>query len=241
MSRTTRTLGRASIASLAAAGLLVAGATTASAHVTVSATETAAGAYTVLTFSVPHGCEDSPTGEVAIQIPEPINRVTPTVNPGWEVEMVNEELAEPVDDGHGGELTERVDQVVYTTDDPLPSNLRDTFELSLQLPESTAGQDLVFPTVQTCPDGEAAWVQVAEEGSDGEELDMPAPVLSVTEAATGDEGAEGGDPEATAATQGGAASSGSDSSMTLAVIGLAAGVLGLATGGLALVSVRRRG
>lgn len=171
---------RVAIASVAAAGLLALGATSASAHVTVDASDTSAGAYTLLTFSVPHGCEESPTSEVAIQIPEPINRVTPTVNPGWDVEMVTEELSEPVTDSHGNELTERVSQVVYTTDEPLPADLRDAFELSLQLPESTAGEDLYFPVVQTCPDGEAAWVQLPEDGVDADSLDSPAPVVSVT-------------------------------------------------------------
>ncbi len=70
-----------------------------------------------------------------------------------------EDLAEPVDDGHGGQYTQRVAEIVYTARTPLPHDHRDTFELSLKLPDA-AGETLVFPAVQTCEEGESAWVQV---------------------------------------------------------------------------------
>ena len=54
----------------------------ASAHVTITPSDTAAGAYTVLTVSVGHGCEGSPTTALDIQIPEQILSVTPTLLPG---------------------------------------------------------------------------------------------------------------------------------------------------------------
>ena len=57
----------------------------AQAHVTVSSAGATPGAYTVLTFSVPHGCDGSATTKVAIQIPDGINAVTPTRNANWQV------------------------------------------------------------------------------------------------------------------------------------------------------------
>src|SRR5690606_12643291 len=64
----------------------------ASAHVSVDPESAAAGSHTVLTFSVPHGCEDSPTVKVAIQLPTGISAATPTRNAFYTVEKVLEEL-----------------------------------------------------------------------------------------------------------------------------------------------------
>ncbi|WP_158299767.1 YcnI family protein [Glycomyces paridis] len=191
---------------LARTGLIAAAALTAaaiaapaSAHVTISAANTVAGSYTLLTVSVPHGCEGEATTAIAIQIPEPINAVTPTVNPGWDVEKVMVDLPEPIVDAHGAEITERVDQVVYTAKTPLPDGLRDAFELSLRLPEETAGQTLHFPVVQTCGAAEHPWIEIAEEGQNPDELESPAPFIEVaapevtaepTESSTEDSAAE---------------------------------------------------
>ncbi|MBM7818133.1 uncharacterized protein YcnI [Cellulosimicrobium cellulans] len=180
MRKTLRAVGAAALTT----GIVVVGAGAAAAHVTVTPDTTDAGAYALLTFGVPHGCGDSPTTKVSVQVPEQIVTVTPTVNPGWDVEKVMAALDEPVDDGHGGQYTERVAEVVYTAKAPLPDGYRDALVLSLKLPDA-AGDTLVFPTVQECVDGETAWVQVAAEGEDGHDLEAPAPLVELT-AAEGD-------------------------------------------------------
>ena len=123
------------IARLSAAGLaggavlaLAAVPLAASAHVTVTPSGTAAGSYTVLTFAYSHGCEGSPTTAIAIDIPESIASVSPTLNPNYTIEKVA--------DG------DRTSQVVYTAITPVPDGYRDTIELSLQLPEDAAGETL---------------------------------------------------------------------------------------------------
>jgi hypothetical protein len=185
---------------------------------------------------------------VAIQIPEDILAVTPTRNPFWTVAEQQETLAEPVTDAHGSTTTERDAVIVYTAKTPLPDGQRDTFELSLQLPEEE-GKTLVFPAIQTCEEGETAWAEVAADGQDAGELEHPAPTMTITAAS-----AEGGhdatsasasDGEQTSAdgeeaTAAGAATVDEDSSQALAAAGLGAGVLGLLAGGAALVLVRRR-
>jgi periplasmic copper chaperone A len=135
---------------------LVAAPIAASAHVSVDASTTAAGAYSVLTFSVGHGCEGSPTTSVAISIPETILAVTPTVNPGWTIEKLYSPLETPVEQEHGDALTERVSTVVYTASTPLAADQRDTFALSLAL-AGEEGDVLEFPTLQTCEVGETNW------------------------------------------------------------------------------------
>lgn len=234
---------------VATAGLVTLGvAPPASAHVSVSASDSAAGAYSVLTFSVPHGCDGVATTKIAIQVPEGINSVTPTRNSFYTVDKTLQQLDPPVTDAHGNEITERVSVVTYTARTPLPEGYRDAMELSLKLPDA-AGETLAFPVVQTCTEGETAWTEVAAEGDDTE-LDHPAPLLTLTEAAVGGhrggtaedadaEGAEGASVTSDRVEPVSATSDDSDGN-GLAVAGLAAGLLGLLAGGAAFVRSGRR-
>jgi periplasmic copper chaperone A len=131
-----RTLTRLGAPLAAAAVVTVVAAVPASAHVTISPSDATAGAFTVLTVSVPHGCDGSPTTKVEIQMPESVLSVTPTRNPFYDVESTIEQLDEPVTDAHGNEVTERTSTVVYTANTPLPEGQRDTFELSFQVPDA---------------------------------------------------------------------------------------------------------
>ena len=176
-------LGGAALLGALALGL--SGAAAAHAHVTISADTAEAGSYAVLAVSVPHGCDVSPTTRISIQIPEEISAVTPTRNSFYTTEKVMEQLKTPFTDGHGNEVTERVAEVVYTATTPLPADQRDVFELQLQLPEAAAGSTLFFPTVQTCEEGESAWVQIPADGQDPHELELPAPAVAVVAAGHG--------------------------------------------------------
>jgi len=218
-----RALIAVSVGGLAALG--VAG--TASAHVSIAEGEVTAGAYTLLTFGVPHGCEGSPTTEVRIQMPEAIPQVTPTVDAQWDVTKVMEPLATPIDGGHGQQLTERVAEVVYTARAPLPEGYRQAFVLSLQIPADASGT-LSFPTIQSCEVGETAWIE--QPTDDGVEPEHPAPSVDVVAAddAADPEVDAGGDDDTDGATTG------------LAVAGLVAGLGGLGLGGVALARSRRR-
>ncbi|KAA1425672.1 YcnI family copper-binding membrane protein [Nocardioides antri] len=198
----------------------------AAAHVSVTPSATGAGAYTVLTFSVPHGCDGSPTTRVAIDLPAGIYAVTPTRNPYWNVEKVMDRLEEPITDGHGNKVTERVAQVVYTARTPLPDGQRDTFELSLQLPDAE-GETLAFPVVQGCERGVTGWTEVAADGQDAEALEHPAPLVTITAADEPAGRVEATDEEEV--EEGGG----------LALAGLGAGILGVVLGGLALARSRR--
>ena len=226
-----RTLARLGAVPLALGVAVLGVAGPASAHVTMSASTTAAGAFTVLTVSVPHGCDGSATTEIAIQIPEEINAVTPTRNALWEVDKQVEQLDPPVTDAHGNEITERVATVTYTARTPLPDGYRDAFELSVQLPESE-GTTLVFPTIQTCEQGESAWIEVPEDGQDSEELELPAPSLTITAA----EGDEHGSDETAADEPADAPENGSD----VGAWALGVGLLGVLVGAFAVVQARRR-
>lgn len=226
---------RLAAGSLAAGvGVLVLGAAPASAHVFAEETEVAAGAFSQVTITVPHGCEGSPTTQLEIQIPEDVLGVTPEVHPGWDIEVTTEALDTPVDTGKGGTVTER-DAVVTFTAQPgneLPDHFRDSFTLGYQAPDAP-GEHLFFKTIQTCAEGETAWIE--EYTGEGEEPEHPSPAVLVTEASG--EGHHAAD--AAAADEGEGEGEDDDSSKGLAIGGLVLGALGLATGGVALAKTRR--
>ncbi len=218
----------------------------ASAHVGGTASDASAGAYTIFTMSVPHGCEESPTTKIEIQIPESVLSVTPTRNPLWDVKSTIVKLDEPTTDAHGNEVTERTSSVVYTANTPLPDGQRDAFELSFQVPDAV-GETLTFPTVQTCEKGETGWIEVPADGQDAHELEHPAPAFEITAAAE-----EDGHLEATATKEESDEAAASDTSTddaeadasgnsnAIGIAGLVAGLLGLIAGGLALARSRTK-
>lgn len=240
----TRTLARLGALPVATAAITLSLVGPASAHVTATPSTAAAGAYSVVTFSVGHGCEGSPTTAIEIQVPESVLSVTPSRTPFYDVEKTMEELDEPITDSHGNEVTERVASIVYTADTPLPDGQRDAFELSFQIPDAE-GETLAFPTIQTCEEGETGWTQVPADGQDADELETPAPAFEVTAAAA--DGGHGGDAEESSVEQSAgettdqpaeqaAGTDGGGSALGWA--GLVAGLLGLAAGGLALARTR---
>jgi uncharacterized protein YcnI len=232
---------RLAAGSLAAGvGVLVLGAAPASAHVFAEETEVAAGAFSQVTITVPHGCDGSPTRQLEIQIPEDVLSITPEVHPGWTIEVTSETLDTPITGSHGESITER-DAVVTLTAEPgneLPDDFRDSFTLGYQAPD-TPGETLFFKTIQTCVEGETAWIE--EYTGEGEEPEHPSPAVLVTEGSGDhhDAEAEEADGDVEVAATPAASTEDDDSSNGLAIGGLVLGALGLATGGAALAKSRK--
>jgi uncharacterized protein YcnI len=237
----SRTLARLCVLPAATAALALSLVPPASAHVTATPSSAAAGSSTVVTFSVGHGCEESPTTRIEIQVPESVLSVTPTRNPFWRVESTIAQLDEPATDAHGTTVTERTASVVYTARSPLPDGQRDTFALSFTVPDAE-GEVLAFPTIQTCEEGETAWTEVPAEGQDHDELESPAPSFEILAASEEgdhhDEGAAEESSEEHEAETAPAEDEDGDGSAALGWAGLGAGLLGLAAGGLALARTR---
>ncbi len=209
----------------------------AGAHVSPDKSEVPAGGFTSVALTVGHGCEASPTRQVSVQIPDTINNVTPGVLPGWEIEVVTEELPEPIEGTHGEAITERESEVIFTAEagSELPDGFRQSYTLGFQAPD-TPGEHLFFKTIQTCVEGETAWIQ--EYTGEGEEPEHPSPVVLVTDAEGDGHGAEASDDddaEEVAASEDG---DDSDSATGIAIAGLVAGALGLIVGGTALARGR---
>ncbi|ALV47191.1 nuclear export factor GLE1 [Arthrobacter alpinus] len=230
ISRTLKTT--AALGSTAALMMLGLGA--ASAHVSATPTETAAGAYSLVTFSVGHGCDGSPTTAVTISLPEELNDATPTVNPNWTISKSVEKLDTPITLANGSKVSERTASITYTAKTPLEDHQRDTFTLSLQLPE-TAGTTLHFPTLQTCETGQTDWKEIPAAGADHDSVKAPAPELTITAAVAEDAHGAHGSADVAASTD-----TNDAGASWPAWIGLAAGLAGLVLGGLAFWRTTRK-
>jgi uncharacterized protein YcnI len=120
-------------------------------HVEPQVSEAPAAARFIFAFEVEHGCEGSPTIEVAIQTPPGSFDVAPVDKPGWTATV---DAADP--------------PVVTFTGGRLADDVADTFAVELVTPDA-AGTDALFPTVQVCEVGELAWIETEAGG------DSPAP------------------------------------------------------------------
>lgn len=218
MKRTTPL--KCAVALAGAALLAVAAPLAASAHVTVTPSSTAAASYSVVTFSVGHGCEGSPTTALTFTVPDSIESITPTVNPGWTI-------------------AKNGSQVVYTADEPLPDGQRTTFELSVKLPELAAGEELAFPVLQSCEVGQTDWSEVTTAG--GAEPEHPAPVIVLTES-TGDGHGHDAPAEESSDAHESEHASASDATGSDDVLARALGIAGLVVGtvGVLLAVAARR-
>lgn len=219
------------------AAALVAFASPAAAHVTVSPGEASADGFATVTFTVGHGCEDSPTTSVSVTIPDGIDATTPGVNPGWAIERETAPLDDADASGEPDEATERVATVTWTAEpgNALPSDELTFFAMSVRMPDD-AGETLYFPVVQTCEEGTARWIEIPE-GDD--EPEFPAPGVVLT-ASTGGHG--GGDASETedenVDTSSLATSSDVDGIRTLAIVAIAVGAVGIVLGVIALLTRR---
>ena len=163
------------------------GAPPALAHVGTDKDEVAAGASTTLTFSIGHGCEESPTTSMRFQIPESVLNAAPVVKPGWTIEVEKQDLATPVEAGHGEQQTDRTAIITFTAQDgyAVDSGFRDNFTLAFAAPEAEG--PLFFKVIQGCEAGENAWID--EWDGTGDEPEHPAPSVMVV-AGSADEGSD---------------------------------------------------
>jgi periplasmic copper chaperone A len=231
----------------------------ASAHVTLQPTTAPADGFTRLDVRVPNERDDAATVKVDVQLPPGFAFVSYEPRPGWEVEVKREKAEQPIEVEGGLEVDEEIRQITWSGGRIGPGEFVD-FGLSLRMPKGEAGDKLTFKALQTYEDGDVVrWIG-AEDG------DEPAPVVTLTAAATGGGhgapgSAGGGDTSVSSDDAAGArepateepasdeptgaesaaATVGDDGSDGLAITALVVAVLALIAGIAALFVARRKG
>lgn len=160
---------------LAPACLLSAGAF---AHVTLENQQAVAGSTYKAIFRVPHACGQSPTTAIRVQIPDGVTSVLPQPKPGWQLATVKAKLATPISDGHGGQITEGVREVVWSGG-KLQHDHYDEFVMRAALPDKP-NSTIYFPVVQDCEQGVNRWIEIPEAGKTSSDYKQPAPQLRLT-------------------------------------------------------------
>lgn len=142
-------------AAIVAAGV-AAWAVPAGAHLEPTPWEVEGGETTTITFTVPHGCDGSPTTKLVIQLAEGVTGAQPGNVDGWKGSVSGREVT-----FEGG---------------PLADDEQLGFPITMTMPAQEGY--ILFPTVQTCEKGETHWIEVQKEGED--EPKYPAPVIHLT-------------------------------------------------------------
>lgn len=197
--------------------LAIASALPALAHVGLEPSEVNGGSGTTLSFRIGHGCEGEATDSVSILMPVGVASVSPFPKPGWDLEIERGTLPEPITSADQ-QITEGVTKVTWSGGS-LPEGQTDIF----QIRASVFGDDgarVFFPVVQGCGSLEHPWIEVPTDGSDGHDLDEPAPSLVVVAA---DIGPDDGD---------------SDGVSPFEVIAIALSVVAMAVATVAVLSAR---
>jgi periplasmic copper chaperone A len=199
----------------------------ASAHVTASPAELNTG-FTFTEFSVPHGCDGSPTTKLTIQIPAGIAGVKPQEVAGWRISTKEGTLPQPVDE-FGEQITEGVTEVSWTGG-PLPDSHLQQFGMSFFASETLAGQTVYWKAIQQCEEGVTRWIEIPVEGE--EPPPEPAPAIAFLASAEGEEGGGAGETTAAGEDEAAAAPTGSSDGdgNGLAIVALIVGIAGLAAG-----------
>ena len=208
-------------------GAIVVGASSASAHVTVDPGTAPKGAGDqVLTFRVPNEMDDANTTQVKIQLPQdhPIAAVDVLAMPGWTTKVETVHLATPIQTDDGT-ITDVPSVITWTGGQIKPGEYGEFRVLAMGLPDDT--DSLTFKTIQGYDNNdEVSWIDATVAGQ--AEPEHPAPVLTLTAAAAGDDSTHAAGTES------------SDDSDTLAIVGIIVGGVGLVVAVAAIALARKR-
>lgn len=167
---------KTTFAALMGAGVLAFSAA-ATAHATLETSQAVAGSYYKAVVRIGHGCEGKPTLKVRVKIPNGVSAVKVMPKAGWTLDIVKGPLATPLDDGHGGKITEGVTEVVWSGS--LDDAHYDEFVLRGKLPDAP-NTTLWWPVVQECNGAAHRWIEIPAAGQDPHSLKEPAPGLKLT-------------------------------------------------------------
>src|SRR3954454_5019497 len=108
-------LKRSAVLAATVAGLTLALAAPAAAHVTVNPNTATAGGYTKVTFRVPNETDTTDTTKLEVTLPtdNPVASVATRPVPGWTAVAEKSKLAKPIT-AHGTQITEAVSKITWT-------------------------------------------------------------------------------------------------------------------------------
>ncbi len=162
---------------LAASAILLLSASSAFAHITLEKGEASAGSTYKAILRVPHGCDGAATVKVTVRVPEGLFSVKPMPHAGWQLSTVKGKYAKPYDN-HGTPVAEGVTEITWSGGN-LPDEFYDEFVFRGSLAPDLPAGPVYFPVVQECETGVERWIELPAAGQTSDDLEMPAPALTI--------------------------------------------------------------
>ena len=141
-------------AAATAVALCVAG--PAAAHVHTDPSAVRAGAEATVGFIIEHGCDESPTTKMEIQMPDGASGISGVDGNGFTAAVAG--------------------QVVTFTGGEVPDGTEASFQVTFTAPDEAG--EVPVKIIQSCAEGVNEWIEVAADGA--AEPESPAPLLTVT-------------------------------------------------------------
>jgi periplasmic copper chaperone A len=209
----------------------------ASAHVTINPTDATQGGEAQVAFRVPDESDTLSTTKVQVNLPtdQPLASVMVLPVPGWTFRVSTSKLTTPIKTDDGDTVTEAISQIAWTATSPATGIKPGEFqEFPVSIGPLPKADEMVFKTLQTYSDGSIVrWIDLSQPGQP--EPDHPAPVLKLTATGADSTAHSGQAPTVTVAKS----SSSDRGALTVGIVGLIVGVIGIALAGLALARTRR--
>jgi periplasmic copper chaperone A len=146
-----RVARRSAITGVLAGAVVALVAGSAWAHITPDPARVKPGKTATVEFTIEHGCDGSPTTKLAFQVPKGAKGVAGVDQDGW--------------------TTSRSGRTLVFEGGPLPADQEDAFGISFTAPDKKT--ILAWKVIQTCEQGEAAWIQ------SGRDAEHPTPLVGV--------------------------------------------------------------
>jgi periplasmic copper chaperone A len=166
---------------IAAAGALLAAASSPFAHVVLAEPAALANTGYSAALRIGHGCDGASTTAIKVTIPAGFQGAKPMVHAGWVASVKVEKLDAPYK-AHGKEITQDATEITWTAASKehwLPDAHYDEFVLRGNL-AAQAGP-MWFKVLQTCEKGSLNWNEIPAAGTNPHSLKTPAAMLEVIE------------------------------------------------------------
>ena len=213
-----QTIARRAASALAVLALLLVSAMPVAAHATVpdGSDIPQGGDGAVIHVRIPHGCNGAQTDTVSVQLPDGVVNAKPEALAGWKV--ATERVTSAPYTLWGTTYTDRVGVVTWSGGS-LPADQYLDFGISAIFTMEPG--EYTVPVTQKCGADTVAWIEIPGAGQTEDDLEHPAPTITVV-AAAGD-GSMGGDTSGS----GGASNGSSTSTDPLAYVAIVAALVAL--------------
>lgn len=141
----------------------------------------------VIHIRIPHGCSGAPTDTVSVQLPDGVINAKPEAMSGWKVST--ERVSSAPYTLWGTDYTDRVGVITWSGGS-LPAD--EFLDFGISAIFNMEPGEYTVPVTQKCGADSVAWIEVPGAGQTEDDLEHPAPMITVVASAGGNDMGAGG-------------------------------------------------